>query len=525
MRFDNKSGPGLVTSNRKLYAKGAALACVTLTGTVTAAPAFKVLYHERLDIAARIGSRGEQGVSFDAYGRHFDIDLEPNDNIAQAVPADRSDIKPYRGTVAGQAGSWVRLTQTRDGWRGIVNDGHDLYAIEPADEMKATAVQPLPDAGATSTPVMYRLADAIMTGAGVCGTDIAGAAAPLSGTGRTTALKAFTRVATDLSLKDTTGVATRQLVVGVVADHTFTDAIGPDPAGAIVARWDIVDGIWSSQVGIKIRLAPLTIMTDTDDRFSTTTVATDLLQEVAGYRAGLSAHQGTGLTHLLTGRALDGNVIGIAYLGAICGGAQAVSLSQSTISLTMGALIAAHELGHSFNAVHDGVPGVCASSPQGYLMAPVINFSNQFSACSLQSINARAATASCVGQIAPVISPDPPPTGGSGSGGADGAGGVIVSDPAPNGDSGTNSGSGAGASSTSGTGGGGGLDLGWLMFLGSMLTLRRAWTLLPRQDLAWTIADETRIPHQEECRAHDRSGCARGTGFISARVASRRRSY
>ena len=452
-------------SNRKLCTGSAALACLTLVGTVTAAPTFKVLYHERLDITPRVDPSGQQHVSFDAYGRHFDIDLELNDNIARGVSADRPDIQPYRGTVAGQAGSWVRLTRSREGWRGIVNDGQDIYAIEPAGEMKQTAVQPLPATVSSSAPIMYRLADAIMPdGAGVCGTDTT-TGAPFSGTGRSTAQKAFTRLASDLSMKDTTGVATQQLVVNVVADHTFTDAIGGDPEGAVVARWDIVDGIWSSQVGIKIVLAPVTILTDFDDPFSATTSAGTLLAEVSGYRAGQPAHQETGLTHLVTGRVMDGNIIGISYLGAVCSGAQAVSLSQSTTSLIMGGLIAAHELGHSFNAVHDGVPGACFTTPKTYLMAPTINFSNQFSACSLQSIDARAATASCLRQIAPVIS-DNPTTGSSSSGG-------TISDP---GAGGTSSSAGGNVAS-SGSGGGGNLDLSWLAFLGSMLVLRRACTL------------------------------------------------
>ena len=509
-------------SNRKLCTGSAVLACLTLVGTATAAPTFKVLSHERLGLTLTdTGVNGQQRVSFDAYGRHFDIDLETNDNIARGVPADRPDIKPYRGTVAGQSGSWARLTRSRDGWRGVVADGHDLYAIEPANEMKQTAVQPLPEGGSSSVPVIYRLADAIMPdGVGVCGNDdLQGSTASISATGRSTALKAFTRIASDLATQDATAIATRELVVDVVADHTFTDAVGSDPEAAIVARWDIVDGIWSSQVGIKVVLAPITILTDITDHFSNTTVATDLLKEVAGYRAGLPAHEETGLTHLMTGRSMDGNIIGISYLGAICNGAQSASLSQSTISLTMGALIAAHELGHSFNAVHDGVPGVCANTPTSYLMAPTINFSNRFSDCSLQSINTRAVTASCLKQIAPIVS-TVPVSGGSGSGGTGGTG--TISDPGS--DAGTSGGSSSsGGTRASGGGGGGRLDLTWLAFLGSMLILRRARTLLPRA--AGTTADETRIQDQQVYSPHDRRGRACDPDFVGARVAPRRRPY
>jgi hypothetical protein len=125
----------------------------------------------------------------------------------------------------------------------------------------------------------------------------------------------------------------------------------------------------------------------------------------------------------------------------LCDGNYSSSLSANIISTTEGALITAHELGHSFNAVHDGVAGVCASTPQTYLMAPTINFNNQFSACSLTSIAAKAQTASCVQSVSsgsgsgassgttssqgdPSVSSDPSGTSGSGSSNGGGGGGL-----------------------------------------------------------------------------------------------------
>lgn len=469
-------------SIRKLCTGSAGLACLSLCGAVTAAPALKVLYHERLAISPWLDATGQQHVSFDAFGRRFEVDLEPNDNIARSIPSNRSDIKPYAGAVAGQPGSWVRLTQTRDGWRGVINDGQDLYAIEPASELQSSAVQPLPDGTSSSTPVMYRLADAILSGgAAYCGTDTnESLGSPAAN--QPTALQTFTQLAKELSTRDVARVPGRQLVVGVVADHTFTDAVGPDPEGAIVARMDIVDGIWSTQVGIRIVLAPVTILTDSNDRFSSTRVAADLLAEVAGFRGQLSAHSDVGLTHLMTGRKMNGNIVGIAYLGAICDGAESVSLSQSTLSTTVGAVIAAHELGHNFNAIHDGVPGVCSATPETYLMAPIINFSQQFSACSLTLIGLRAERASCVRQIPPTAGGSPPtataPSGGitsptSSSGGSSLPGG------------GSNEGTGGGdAAGSSVRGGRGSLDPGWLIFLGGLLGLQRARALRARSNSA-----------------------------------------
>ena len=465
--------------NRKLCTGSAVLACLALFRTATGAPAFQILYHEKLEMTPRVDAKGQPHVSFDAYGRHFDVNLELNENIRRGVSPERSDIKPYRGTVSGQAGSWVRLTQTRDGWRGVLSDGRELYAIEPENELQAALAPSVGVGGASpgssSTPIMYRLADALMPdGAGYCGTDLDESLT--SNAARPTALKAFAHIAKEISTKDSAAATTKALVVGVVADHEFTDNVGSDPEGAIVSRMDVVDGIWYSQVGVEIVLGPVTVLTDADDTFSATTDPTDLLSEVAKYRGNLPSSDGSGLTHLMTGRTLDGNIIGIAYLGAVCNGDYSASLSQSTVSTTMGALVAAHELGHNFNSIHDGVPGVCASTPQTYLMAPTINYSNQFSSCSLSQINALVATASCLERVvAPAASTSSDSTTGpsTSSGTTSSGGGDTVSDPTT---SGTNSTSGTSSSGSSG-GGGGSLDLAWLAFLGTMLLLQRARTL------------------------------------------------
>jgi len=264
-------------------------------------------------------------------------------------------------------------------------------------------------------------------------------------------------------MKESSVGATQELVVSIVTDHQFSDAIGSDAAGEIVARMDVVEGIWSSQAGINIALGAVNILTDTGDTFSTTTVPTDLLAEVATYRGKLP-NDSSGLTHLMSGRTLDNSIIGIAYVGTVCDGTTSVSLSDTTVSTTMGALVTAHEIGHNFNAPHDGVTGACASTPQTYLMAPKINLSNQFSACSLTQIAARAATASCLQQVSSGSSGGGSGSSGSSSGGVS-SGGGTVSDPG----SGTPGGS-------SGGGGGGSLDLTWLAFLGAsvMLHLRAA---------------------------------------------------
>jgi len=386
-------------------ALGVALACYAFTDA-TAAPAFKILYHEAIRPQIQEVSGHTRSMTFEAYGRRFNFVLQPNEAIGRAIPAGRADIEPLRGELEGQPGSWVRLTRTRTGWHGMISDGQELYAIEPAAEIAGAVVQPLVDTSA-STPVMYRLKDALLpVGPAYCeilnvdGTPYQGSdpSASAAAQGRITAKMLFNSI-----VRDTVSAApSLELTVGVIADYEFYQRYSSDPEGTIISRMDIVDGIWSSQVGVKISLAPLTVLTTADEPF-TKTVPADLLSQVRTYRSSHPAQKQTGVTHLMTGRDLDGDTVGISYMGSVCDSQYADSVSEGAHSTLMSALIAAHELGHNFNAPHDGEAGACSTTPQTFLMAPKVNFSDQFSSCSLEQINAWIKTAQC---LTPYEAPD-----------------------------------------------------------------------------------------------------------------------
>lgn len=376
---------------------GAVLACYAFS-SATAAPALKILYHEAIRPQTQQVSGHTRSMTFEAYGRRFSFQLQPNESVARAVPTGRSDIEALRGQVEGQPGSWVRMTRTRTGWHGVVSDGVDLYAIEPAADVAGEVVQPLVVTSGSS-PVMYRLKDALLpTGQAFC--EILNAdGTPYTGT-EVSAQMLYQSIVKDI----VTPVAgpSLELIVGVVADFEFYQATSDDPEGAIIARMDVVDGIWSNQVGVKISLSPLTIFRTATEPF-TKTAPSDLLTQVKQYRSSHSDQQQTGVTHLMTGRDLDGDIVGIAYMGSVCNSQTGDSLSEGAHTTLMSALIAAHELGHNFNAPHDGEAGACSTTPQTFLMAPKINFSSDFSSCSLTQIKARIKTAQC---LIPYQAPD-----------------------------------------------------------------------------------------------------------------------
>src|SRR5215469_18097330 len=232
---------------------GAVLLCAVSLGmphAASAATPYRVLNHEAIQIESRALGGGRQHLQLTGFGKQFELSLQPNESIRRAVPSGRSDIEPLEGTVDGQSGSWVRITRTRAGWRGMVFDGRELYAIEPVGDLGEALVQPLPSS--PTAPVMYRLADAIMTvGTGFCATldadgNPVGGGDASAGGGATTdastpdhpsALKVFKAIASDLS-SIAPGYPTKRLMTGVVADYEFASAFD-DPQGAIIARMDI----------------------------------------------------------------------------------------------------------------------------------------------------------------------------------------------------------------------------------------------------------------------------------------------
>lgn len=354
----------------------------------------RVLQHE----AARELTRDRIGrpTGFEAYGRRFELALERNERLAFVTNARLPGVEALRGTLRNLPGSWVRITRTPAGLYGMFSDGRQIYVIEPAHELAGSVVTPLEAGG--DQPVVYRLADTVLPIDGAsCGTVTL---ADVARGGQSGAAQ-FNATVAELQIAAAGLPPTRQMEVAVVGDFEFSQLPftgGLTPEQAIAARMNVVDGIFSEQVGVKLLFTLVTVFRDAADPFSATTVSNTLLDELATWRLNTPEQRARGLTHLLTGRDLDGTTVGVAYVGALCstrfgsGLSQAVNLNAST-----SALVIAHEMGHNFGARHDGETGsVCEATPQTFLMAPRINNSSTFSQCSLDSIAPEVSSSACV---------------------------------------------------------------------------------------------------------------------------------
>jgi hypothetical protein len=169
-----------------------------------------------------------------------------------------------------------------------------------------------------------------------------------------------------------------------------------DPVAAMLARLNIVEGIFSEQVGLLVLATDLRIAAAGDDPFTSTQPVT-LLEQIGKYRAANPAVRARGLAHLMTGKNLDGTTAGIAYVNSACEAERGVSLSERSYGTTISAIVMAHELGHNFGAPHDGEAGeACSTVAGGYIMSPTISGYANFSACSVNVISQGLDNASCV---------------------------------------------------------------------------------------------------------------------------------
>ena len=326
------------------------------------------------------GDAPELRMRFNAFSRQFDVELQLNHALLDTVEREAlgANIHIYRGSLTAKTDSWVRMVVADGQPRGLLFDGAEMFAIEVAET--------------TGKARIYRLADLyIEPGTLTCGE--AGMATSGSDLLKTIVSEAASAVSAAPG-------ASSQIDVAVVADAIFADDKGSDAQAALITRMNNVDGIFSSQLGVQININRIDVFSAANDPFTDQTDAGLLLDEVSDYRFSTSAQRANGLTHLFTGRNLDGSTVGVAFGRGLCSSRFGAGLTQATGTVTLDTLIAAHELGHNFGAPHDGTSGACESTPQDFLMAPRLNGSDEFSNCSLTQMQVEVARASCISPLA-----------------------------------------------------------------------------------------------------------------------------
>ncbi len=162
--------------------------------------------------------------------------------------------------------------------------------------------------------------------------------------------------------------------IATEADFEFYQKNGSNEAATNADITNIitqVDGIYEAQLGVSLRIVFQRVWTTNNDPY-TPTAASAALQEFANTYNGTFPAGGQparDLTHMFTGKNLDGTTIGIAYRGVVCDAPNlsygiSESLFQSNTAATRVG-VTAHEIGHNFGAVHPDDPEDISPTPTG----------------------------------------------------------------------------------------------------------------------------------------------------------------
>ena len=371
--------------------------------------AFEILNYEPLppmellrkafEQAVQEGERPSWEWSLDAFGKHFQFDLESNDRLIARLPkAQREKIaakyKLYRGKIEGMRDSWIRLTQIGDQWSGMIWDGEEVYIIDRMNVM-SPALRTTPLEGQFEHGI-YRLSDTKHLGQTACGVESSGTQdKPLVN------LQALSQEL-EQSVSASAVGASLNIDLAIVTDPQFAEiqqnSFGTATDAAVLARVNVVDGIYSEQVGVQINLVEILELSNNGPLTSTSSAT---LLDQFGEFTNSSQFNHPGVAHLFTGRNMDGGTVGRAYLGTICNARYGVGINEIRQGGTAGSILFAHELAHNFNAPHDNQVGSpCSSTPGNFIMNPTIFSENdEFSQCSLEQMQPKIASASCITEI------------------------------------------------------------------------------------------------------------------------------
>ncbi|MBC7836113.1 MAG: hypothetical protein H7Y88_13590 [Phycisphaerales bacterium] len=171
------------------------------------------------------------------------------------------------------------------------------------------------------------------------------------------------------------GITRYDAQVACDADWEFYSYYGS--TAQVEARMNLVLNTMNLQyerdVNIRHVISDIFLHAFEDDPYTTNDSA-DLLAQFRDHWEDVHGGIVRDTAHLFTGREVDGNVIGRAYIGVICSGSSAYGFVQSDFNNNfMSATdLSAHELGHNWDADH------CTCSSPPYTMNPSITSINRF---------------------------------------------------------------------------------------------------------------------------------------------------
>jgi len=338
-------------------------------------------------------------LSLSSFKQNFDLVLQQRNQLKNGVSPSNKNIKLYAGKIQDKENSWARITVIGDRYTGAIFDGSELYMIDVGEDVDGVLTS---DVNITDAKTVIYKSSEISSHLTCANHDSHESAFAYDNLLSDITRRQFNSGLTSIGVEERSGtevssdfevasnIATRQVNLRIVVDPEYVSDSDLGAEAQVLSQMNIVDGIFTEQVGVQFGIDDIEVLSDNGSLTST-----DSSTLLGQFRTFVN-DDNPGLAHFFTGRDLDGNTVGIAGLRAICR-ASGVGVTEAGGRGAFGALIAAHEFGHNFGAPHDNQAGsACVNSPGTFLMNPSLNGSDQFSQCSLEQIADTLLGAQCL---------------------------------------------------------------------------------------------------------------------------------
>lgn len=295
-----------------------------------------------------------------------------NEYQERFTSVEAGKIVPMNGYTA--EGGRVSITVGIDFVQGFIKEGHQMYYIEPVRHFGHTANK--------ERYVLYNVKDIIPGKEKSCGVN-------------------DNHIRTDsqreIHNRSVTQGSCVEVEYAIAADYQMFSHYGSVAAveAQNIAVVNNMQTNYDDEFNDEIRFAIVEqyiVSTNGGDPWTSSTDANDLLNSFTSWAPNgfSSAHD---LGTLWTYRDLNGSTVGLAWVGAVCSIYGYNILQDYTNNADYKRVLAAHEIGHNFNASHD--------SGSGYIMSPSVSSTTNWSTTSLNTINTYYTGISCLGACTP----------------------------------------------------------------------------------------------------------------------------
>lgn len=283
---------------------------------------------EAFTVPMRLG-RGEYRVSFSPSSiRSSDFRVLVQDDLGRLIPVEAPEETTFRGTIEGVPDAVVAGSMIGGRLTALVRVNGEVWNIEPLSRVVP---------GAPAALHIISSDAAIIQRGWSC--DVREPSHPIEpghGGGPTDAF------------------LTCQIAVD--ADHEFYVLNGSsvlNTTSDITGIINAMSAIYQADANVTFTLGTVVVRQSATQPYTSTDSNALLTQFVTEW----TTNQGSTVrdtAHLFTGKDLDGNAIGLAYVGTICSSGAGFGLSQSRFSgnFSFRVGVTAHEVGHNFNAGH-----------------------------------------------------------------------------------------------------------------------------------------------------------------------------